>query len=1472
VTRTPEPVAVVGMAGRFPGAADVSAFSANVRTGVVSIAFPGDDQLAAAGVPEAARRDPAYVKAVAAAPQLDSFDAGFFGFTSRDARVCDPQIRVFLDTAHAALEHAGYAAGEDGDVGVFGSAGANRYLHLVAPSTDALRSTTGMSLSSLNNADSLSTLTSYKLGLRGPSLTVQTACSSSLVAVHLAAQSLSSGECGMALAGGVDIEIPPDHGYWWEPGGPLSRDGRCRPFDAAADGMLFSSGAGVVVLKPLSDAIADGDTIHAVIRSTAVNNDGSGRMGFSAPGVTGQAAVVAEAIALSGLASDDITLVEAHGTGTALGDPVEVAALNAAFRRMARVGLPRSSCALTSAKGNVGHLGHAAGVASLIRAVLAVRDGFVPPNASLVTPNPKLELDDGPFWLPTEARGWDRSAGRPRNCGVSSLGIGGTNVHAVVSEPPPAGPDRAVAEPPRPRIVVWSARSTAAADLYRDRLAEHFRTGGDEAFPATVGTLQRGRTAHPVRRAVVVSTAAEATAALADPSGAAVVRSGDDAGRRLIFLFPGQGAQHSAMAAELYEHVPAFAAAADECLDLFEAEGIRLRPLWPAPAAAPDVSFTLVAQPLLFTIEHAATAMWRAWGVTPAVVLGHSIGELVAGTEAGVFTLADGVRATTARSRAMSRRPAGGMLAVAASEAAVRPLLVETVTVAVVNGPRHTVVAGPFDALTEFRTRAETAGLACRPLETSHAFHHPSMAEAVGEFDRALGDIELRPPRTVFRSAATGREVTAAEATSPEFWSRQLVEPVRFDTALATLLDGDPALLIEVGPGRTLTALARQRAQATPHRHRAVATLPPRRTDPPEDRLSALTALAAVWTEGYDVDWAAADGTARIHRLPVPGYPYQRERYWAEPAPPAAVGPEPAAIPAAVSAFTLLSWSETPRPPAADRPDGAVAAVLLPADAGPAQRVTRLVRRAGYRVAALRFGESYAERTSGFTVRPGEPDDLTAAFSALASRDEPAEVVVHAATLGDAAPDVDGQLRRGFHAAADLVRRSTVAGRGPRLLVLTEGSVDVSGGDQLIPGHAALPALVRTLCDEEDGARCRLVDIGPHVPDGEIADELGTDEPAPVVALRGERRWTPADVPFQPSAAAGDDGLRRGGVYLVTGGLGGLGTALARGLARTGLAPRLVLVGRRGRIDPAVRAELDALGAPTRAAACDVTDAIALGALTEEVTAEWGPLSGVFHLAGVPGTGLVRRTATEATATTFAPKVTGVAALAAVLSGHPPLDFFVAFSSRAATDGEPGGADYAAANAVLDALVRSGTVPARRALTINWPGWRGEGMVAARPAGSGRPEDRGIPPAAGVDLLLELLSARTPRQVVVRRFRDGRPVAPSSAPTRTTPAGPAVARSARTGTAEAGTAEAGDQVAPAATVLDQVASLFAEVLGAPEVNGHTDFFREGGNSLTAVELISRVRKQFGVGVGISAIFEHRTPAALAGELRRQGAR
>ncbi len=924
-------IAIVGMAGRFPGAASVDELWRRLCAGEELIRAFTEEELRAAGVEPALLGDPQYVRARGVLDGADLFDAGFFDYAPREAQLIDPQQRVFLECASEALEDAGHAAPLEGRrVGVFAGTGESGYAWDVYSHPELVRAVGAYQVSLGTKNDYLPTRVSYKLDLKGPSVNVQTACSTSLVAVHFACQALLAGECDLALAGGVAIAARQQRGYLWEEGHIFSPDGHCRAFDAKAAGTVTGSGAGVVVLRRLADALADGDRIDAVILGSAINNDGAGKVGFTAPSVDGQAEVIAAAQRLAGVDPATIGYVEAHGTGTPLGDPIEVQALTQVFRA-ASAG--RSFCALGSVKTNVGHLDAAAGVTGLIKAALAVKHGRVPPSLHFETPNPELRLAEGPFYVASRLQEWPREGG-PRRAGVSSFGIGGTNAHVVLEQAPvrekEAEPGAAAAARSAQLLLV-SAKSAAALEAATDRLADHLEAHADLDLADVAHTLRVGRRAFAHRRAVVCASREEAAAALRARdaervSTHALPAASRGAGRPVAFLFPGQGAQHAGMGAALYREEPTYREALDRCCALFVPEiGRDLRELLHAagdarPAADSTLLATELAQPALFAVEWALAALWGAWGVRPEAMLGHSLGEYVAACLAGVFTLEDAVRLVAARGRLMGALPSGAMLGVPLAEAEVRDLLAEQpeLALAVVNGPASCVVSGPEQAIGACESLLRARGVEARRLHTSHAFHSAMMDPALPAFRAVVETVRLRPPELPYLSNLTGTWITATEATDPAYWVRHLRGTVRFADGLAALLAGGERLLLEVGPGRTLTTLATQH----PARGRSVAIPSLRRPrDPRPEGAALLAAAGRLWLLGATLDWRGFQGDEKRRRVPLPTYPFERRRYRVERAPArrsaAAAGP--------LDAADTVMAVDPPAPAApvtaADRPD-----------------------------------------------------------------------------------------------------------------------------------------------------------------------------------------------------------------------------------------------------------------------------------------------------------------------------------------------------------------------------------------------------------------------------------------------------------------------------------------------------------------------------------------------------------------------
>ncbi len=869
------------MAGRFPGARNIREFWSNLCSGVESINCFTDEELDP-GIDPSLMQDPDYVKARGVLEEAESFDASFFGITPREAQITDPQHRVFLETAWEALEDAGYDSSRyDGLIGVFGGAGFNTYLINNIMSNQQLFKAVGEHQINLGNApDYLTTRVSYKLDLKGPAISLYTGCSSSLVAVSCALDSLLSYQCDIALAGGVFVWSPQNSGYLYQQGEIFSASGHCRPFDSRADGTVFSNGVGLVVLTRLDEAIKDRDNIYALIRGAALNNDGSGKMSFAAPSVEGQAQVVAMALANAGVSPETISYLEAHGTGTIIGDPIEVEALNQAFKAGTRAG---NFCAIGSIKANVGHLDAAAGVAGLIKAALALKHRQIPPSINFERANPQIDFTGSPFFVNTELMEWP-SDNVPRRAGVTSLGVGGTNGHVVLEEPPPAiepGPSRPM------NVLLLSAKTESALDSSTKKHSSFLQENSDVNMADVAYTLQTGRRNFSFRRFVVCEGSADAAQALIDlPPKRSMTRQAQAGNPEVVFMFPGQGSQYVNMGLSLYQHETVFRQAIDQCaevlknyLDLDIREIIYPRDE-DLEKAADLLRQTGFQQPALFAIEYALARLWQKWGIGPSAMIGHSIGEYVAACLAGVFSLEHALMLVAARGRMMQDLPAGSMLSIRLPAEEIKPKLNGQLSLAVVNAPALCVVSGPTDEVEVFQKDLEEQEIMCRFLHTSHAFHSPMMDSIVEPFTEKVRSVPLYPSKIPYVSTATGTWVTSKQATDPVFWGRQLRQPVLFAQGISALWENPERVLLEVGPRNTATTLARQQIKNAA-RQTVIPSLG-HTADNHTEYEAMLCALGHLWLTGAATDWKAFYENEQRYRAPLPTYPFERKRHWVD--------------------------------------------------------------------------------------------------------------------------------------------------------------------------------------------------------------------------------------------------------------------------------------------------------------------------------------------------------------------------------------------------------------------------------------------------------------------------------------------------------------------------------------------------------------------------------------------------------------
>ncbi|MFB2976511.1 beta-ketoacyl synthase N-terminal-like domain-containing protein [Microseira sp. BLCC-F43] len=884
MTEELESIAIVGMAGRFPGAKNIDEFWQNIRDGVESIRFFNDEELLDSGIEPEDLKQPNYVKAGATLEDIDLFDAAFFGFSPREAQMTDPQHRLFLECAWEALENAGYNSETYPDrIGAFAGVGWNSYLfNNLYSNREFIEAISGRQALMGNDKDFLTTRLSYKLNLRGPSINIQTACSTSLVATSFACSSLLSYQCDMALAGGVSIFVPHKTGYLYQEGGILSPDGHCRAFDAKAQGTAIGNGVGIVVLKRLSDAIADRDCIHGVIKSAAINNDGALKVGYTAPSVEGQTRAIAEAIGLAGINPETITYIETHGTATPLGDPVEIAALTEAFSLYTN---KKRFCAIGSVKSNIGHLDTAAGVAGLIKTVLALKNKQIPPSLHFQEPNPEIDFDRSPFYVNTKLSEW-KSNGTPRRAGVSSFGIGGTNAHVILEESHNFTRNVSLsnAEGRKNHLLVLSAKTNSALETATTNLVDYLKQQKDLNLADVAYTLQVGRRSFSYRRTVVCQDIEDAVKALETQAAKRVFSSFQECcDRSVVFMFPGQGSQYVNMGRELYQTESVFSQQIDRCADILKPHlGLDIRHiLYPSEeqiqAAEEQLKQTCFTQPILFAIEYALAQLWMSWGIRPVAAIGHSIGEYVAACIADVFSLEDALALVAIRGQLMQELPNGAMLSVPLSEAEVQPLLNEELSLAANNAPSLCVVSGTINAVEALQIRLKKEGIESRRLQTSGGFHSQIMDSIIEPFIEQLAKIKLKYPQIPFVSNLTGTWITAKEATEPIYWAKHLRQTVRFNEGIACLLQQPGRIFLEVGPGKTLSTFALQ------HHNGLVLNSMRHPKEIQSDVAFLLNTLGQLWLGGFQIDWSGFYAGESRYRIPLPTYPFERQRYWIDP-------------------------------------------------------------------------------------------------------------------------------------------------------------------------------------------------------------------------------------------------------------------------------------------------------------------------------------------------------------------------------------------------------------------------------------------------------------------------------------------------------------------------------------------------------------------------------------------------------------
>ncbi|MEM9212763.1 MAG: beta-ketoacyl synthase N-terminal-like domain-containing protein [Cyanobacteria bacterium P01_F01_bin.150] len=1618
-------IAIVGMAGRFPQARTLDEFWQNLQQGVESVRFYSDEELRSLGVDEATLNQPNFVKAGALLEDIDQFDAEFFGYSPREAEVLDPQQRLFLEVAWEALEHAGYDAEQyEGAIAVYAGAAMNGYLLNLYRNAQTRSTVSPYQIFLSSDKDFLTTRASYKLNLTGPSVDVQTACSTSLVAVHMACQSLLSGECDMALTGGV--AAAQQVGYVYQPGGIYSPDGHCRAFDAEAQGTVPGKGLGLVVLKRLEDAQADQDTIYAVIKGSAINNDGDSKVSYTAPSVEAQAQVIRTAQTVAEVDPSSITYVETHGTGTPLGDPIEVAALTQAFQRDGENKSENGYCALGSVKSNLGHLDTAAGIASLLKTILSLTHRQIPPSLHFQQPNPQLQLDSSPFRINHTLQDWQVN-GTPRRAGVSSFGIGGTNAHVILEE---ALESKEQPSPSRPwQLLILSAKTETALEAQTQRLIDYLQQCKDpgdpdprvlkepwdlnlansssQALADIAYTLQKGRRGFDYRRTILCQTVEDAIATLTADKPVSIsenpaltkVLTGNSSNdgtstpqthRPIVFMFPGQGSQYENMGRELYDTESVFRQWVDRCCEGFNQylyidlkaliypdnerqkaeeptpspsqEGDRTSPTSQLPPKSKiqnlksKITETQYAQPALFTIEYALAQLWISWGIKPDVVIGHSIGEYVAGAIANVFTFDDALKIVAKRGQLMQAQPTGSMVAVSVAADEIEAYLTDGLNLAAVNAPKLCVVSGSEKAIAKLQTRLEKDNISHRLLHTSHAFHSHLMEDAVQPFTDVIKGVALQAPTIPLLSNITGTLLSDEDATNPSFWGQQLRSPVRFADGINLLQQDVSHLFLEVGPSRTLTTFVqsqkvegvqkaegrRQKAEEpTPNssqegdRSGATPQLPnsptPQLPNSPiltslrhpkekqSDIFHLMRTLGQLWLEGVSVNWDGFYKNERRSRVPLPTYPFERQRYWIEPDEsllPGSTSQDTGAVTATMqqsqvkiqadSADWLYSpsWQRvSPRsvPGQVDRQIWLV--VTNSADSSDLGiQLGQRIQGLGHEVVTVIPGREPFDQVEyrTFSVNPESPDGYRELLDDLELRELLPNRILY---LWHGMEDWFGfyGLRSLPQALTAFLKQQPV-----QITVVTENVHDVTGTESLNPNQASLLGLCQVIPQEYPTLGCNCIDLDRDKYSDAMLQTLAQELIQPpvdaLVAYRGRHRWQQiytsikVDDQVQPAIA-----LRPQGHYLVVGQMEqGLGEAIAPFLIESldaklsiicpgttpphpSLRPTDTLRENQGEgaeppVSPFTKGGLRGVFIET-----NITDLQQMQEAITQAEAKHGEIHGVFYstpMSNEQSMSLLQQRDKASWEYSLRTKIYGLEVLTQVLAERRP-DFCLLQSSLSSIVGGLGLGTYSSANHVIDAIAHdqsaSQSVPW---ISVNWDGFHSmDNATLAESVGdqaelqskmSGRLEQQLAPFTLTAEEVWKatqrvLALGNTAQVVVSKGDLDAR----LRQWIRVQPEGLIAKDTAPPGTLKKQSQHQRPQLsaaymAPRTEMEGAIATIWQELLGIEQVGIEDSFFELGGHSLLAIQAIARLREQFGVELPMqSLLFEAPTIAGIA---------
>jgi len=1487
-------VAVIGMAGQFPGARNIHQFWENLKNGVESLSFFSDQELTDLGVNPELLRAPNFVKAKGGVlEEKEYFDAAYFGYTPSEAELMDPQMRLLHENTAAALNDAGYDSfSYNGLIGLYVGASSNFYWEALSTLSGKIETVGQIPASQLIHRDYLSTRISYKLNLKGQSISVNTACSTSLVAIHMACRGLLSGECDMAIAGGVTLQGN-NTGYIYQEGLILSPDGHCRAFDAKAQGSVVGEGVGMVVLKPLENALADGDHIYAIVKGSAANNDGFRKVGYAAPSIRGQAEVIQAALNMAEADAESITYVETHGSGTALGDPTEIEALKQAFDTE-----KKAFCNIGSVKTNIGHLDVAAGVASFIKTVLALKHRQIPPSLNFEIPNPKIDFDNSPFQVSTQLTEWKNGA-HPLRAGVSSFGIGGTNAHVVLEEAPE---QTSSASTRSQHILTLSAKSLPALDRASKDLAEYLQLNPGINLADVAYTLQVGRRVFPYRRFLVCSNTADAAQAFSAPDSKTLktfyCKHENPA---VIFMFSGLGSQYVNMGLELYRVDPDFRQELDGCFELLQAlvDYDVKSVLYPsgAGAAKRNLDEPEVAQPIMFIFEYALAQLLIKWGIAPDMMIGYSFGEYVAACLAGVFSLKDALQLILTRGQLIQTLPAGKMLSVPLPKEKILPLL-ESLEIAIDNGP-SCIVCGPAKDVAVFEEKMKEMRLLCMYVENSHALHSRMMTPILRAFEQKVSQISLIPPVIPYISNVTGNWIQANEATDPHYWSKHLSQTVRFADGVRELLKEDHSIFVEVGPGRALSNFVRQ----NPNRNliQLVVNLIRNQQEDISDHNHFLSKIAQLWLYGKNVDWNRCYWGENRHRVALPTYPLERQRFWIDGnhlSKKAFSETDPLQKKADIADwFYVPSWKRTLQPLSTNGSLKSLVYLLFIDDCEVGSALARALRDRGHQVFNVGAGEAFERRAEfDYSIQPEHPESYDRLWNDLLQSGKIPGQIIHLWSLtpdGDEETDFESVLNKGFYSLLYLAKAITKQKviSEIQIDVVTNQLYEVTGKEDLSPAKSTVIGAVRVIPQEYPFLVCRTIDVAlPASDNGEktrlihhLVQETSTVPSDRVIAYRNQYRWVQIYDPVRlDSPARRPARLRDHGVYLITGGLGNIGFSLARHLIKN-VNARLILLGRaampareerqawldnHGQEDKISKKiqriqELEALGGEVLVLDVNVANEEQMRSVIHQAEGRFGSINGVIHAAGNTNSKSFLCPVDQINKTTcnehFQPKIHALLVLEKVFRNHE-LDFCILTSSLAPILGGLGFAPYSAANSFMDAFAyQLNRAHSRHWISVNWGDWTFSETPGQTPTTGLNEAKLAMSPEEGMETFDRILSQSVANQIIVSagslQHRISKWVQLESlrsnedtAKTQTTYSRPNLLN---------------PYVAPQTPLEEKIARIWETFFGFEKLGVQDDFFELGGDSLKAMIVLSKIQKELSVAVPITEFFRNPQVEGLA---------